>query len=245
MEKSTQMGSNRTGMDTSPFDSKSMVEGAEKYGITPGTPESLLAFKRSYDGEAGSVGSVPIPGTPKGMVKSAMKKLTGHNPEMFINKLGERLAYERSGVRIYEAFIEKCQGATANQGAVAIPIERLQKFCRQEGEHMQLVKECLLTLGADPTAQTPDADVAGVASLGLMKVIHDPRTSIAQSLEAMLSIEMTDNAAWDLLVKLAEDVGMDDMADQFRVALKQEDIHLEEIRQWHETAVLKQAQLGA
>src|SRR5690606_36775905 len=102
-------------------------------------------------------------------------------------------------------------------------------------------KDCLDKLGADPTAQTPDANIYGVAASGLMKVIMDPRTTVGQCLEAMLRIELTDNAPWELLIRLAEDMGMCDMAEQFRHALTQEDVHLQSIRQWDDSAVRAQA----
>lgn len=246
MEKSDQMGTNRTGMDASPFDSKKMLEGAEKFFHTQGSIQSLKALKRERNDEAGSVGSVPIPGTPKGVFKATMKKMTGRHPETFINKLGERLAYERSGVRIYESFIEKCMSAN-NEGRemISIPIDRVRQFRDEEAKHFHLLKECLESIGADPTAQTPDADVSGVASMGMMKVIADPRTSLSQCLETMLAIELTDNAAWELLIKLAEDMGMDDMARKFTIAREEEDIHLQEIRTWYEDMVRDQAHLGA
>jgi rubrerythrin len=244
MEKSTQMGANRTGIDTSPFDSKTMMEGAENFFSTGGSDRNMKTFKREFLGDVGTLGSVPLPGTPKGILKSTMKKISGHNPEMFINKLGERLAFERSGVRIYESFIEKCVAASANgEASSTIDIARLREFCDQEAEHFHMVTRCLLTLGADPTAQTPDADAAGVSAMGMIKVIGDPRTSISQSLAAMLSIELTDHAAWDLLIKLAEDMGQDDMAAEFSGALQQEEIHLTTIREWYEFIVRDQAQM--
>src|SRR5690606_21457866 len=127
------------------------------------------------------VGSVPIPATPKGMLKSAMEKMVGRHPETLINKLGERLAFERSGVRIYESFIEKCESATNDGKDVSpVPLERLWEFRNQEAQHFRLLKQSIESLGADPTAQTPDADVIGVSSMGLMKAIMDPRTSISQ-----------------------------------------------------------------
>jgi rubrerythrin len=122
-----------------------------------------------------------------------------------------------------------------------IDIERMREFRDQEAEHFALLAASIRRLGADPTAQTPDADASGVASLGLMKVITDPRTSISQSLEAMLAIELADNAAWDLLTMLADDMGLSDMAEEFRDALRQEDIHLAIVRQWYEDIVRAQA----
>lgn len=241
MEKSTQMGRNRTGIDMSPLDSKAMVEGAQNSPVTR-TDQSIRAIEREYILQSDAVGSVPVPGTIKGAFKSTMQKVAGNNPEMFINKLGERLAYERTGVRIYESFINKCEATLVNKEmGDLIPIDQIRQFHDQEAEHFLLLKECLETLGADPTAQTPDADISGVASMGLMKVIMDPRTTVGQCLEAMLTIELADNAAWELLIKLAEDMGQNDMADRFRHALRQEDVHLQSIRQWYETAVRAQA----
>lgn len=243
MEQQAKMGTNRTGMDASPFDSKKMREGSEKLFATEGNVQSLKALKRERIDDAGPVGSIPMPASPKGMFKSAMEKMSGHHPETFLNKLGERLAFERSGVRIYESFIEKCMSATHDgMDTSPVPIERLQEFRNEEAQHFHLLKQCMETLGADPTAQTPDADVSGVSSLGLMKVITDPRTSISQCLEAMLAIELTDNAAWDLLIKLADDLGMDEMAEQFTKAREQEDEHLNSISQWYEDMVRNQAQ---
>ncbi len=48
MEKSTQMGTNRTGIDASPFDSKSMIEGAEKFFSTGGSSQAVRSMKRDF-----------------------------------------------------------------------------------------------------------------------------------------------------------------------------------------------------
>ena len=67
------------------------------------------------------------------------------------------------------------------------------------------------TMGADPTAETPSADVIGVASQGLLQVITDPRTTLSQSLEAMLTAELTDNDGWETLAALADDLGQTEL----------------------------------
>lgn len=63
-----------------------------------------------------------------------------------------------------------------------------------------------------------------------------------QSLEAMLSLELTDNVAWQLLGKLADDMNMPDIADRFRHAFQQEDVHLTTIKTWYEDSVCAQDQ---
>ena len=244
MEQAMKLGVNKTGIDMSPILSKQMLEAADN---VPLTNTEMLAgeesLKQAYLQEAGPLGSVPLPATVKGVAKTVLKTATGHHPEVFINKLGERLAYERSGVRIYDALIAKCEHTMTNGLSEQIDIVQLREFRAQEAEHFIMLAGVIEKLGADSTAQTPDADAIGVAASGLMKVITDPRTSISQSLEAMLAIELADNAAWDLVIKLAEEMGFADIAEDFRIALEQEDIHLATIQQWHEGLVLSQASM--
>lgn len=245
MEQTTELGANKTGIDMSPIHSKKMIEASENLIDELGDrQDAAVAFEQFYIENAEPLGSVPMPGTVKGVVKSAMKMATGHHPQVLINKLGERLAFERSGIRIYEQLIIKCEYASVNaMTEFQIPLERLTEFRNQEEEHFDLLINCVKKLGADPTAQTPDADASGVAASGLMKVITDPRTSVSQSLQAMLALELTDNAAWELLIKLAEDMGLDEMAEEFQHALGQENIHLEQVRSWYEASVRSQAKM--
>lgn len=241
MEKSQEMGMNRTGLAMSPVQGKEMVRGADLY--SPASSDGnrgIAAMESSYLRADASVGSVPMPASMKGAFKSAGQKITGHNPEVLINKLGERLAYERSGVRLYECFIRKCE-ARKGSASYPVPMDQLRHICGEEAEHFHLLTDCLEQLGCDPTAQTPDADVSGVASMGIMKVIADPRTSISQCLEALLTVEMTDRAAWELLIILSESMGMKDMSQRFQTALKEEQEHEQLVRAWYEEAVISQS----
>lgn len=104
-----------------------------------------------------------------------------------------------------------------------------------------LVMEAIKDLGADPTAVTPGADVDGVASIGLMQVMTDPRTSIAQSLHVLLIAELADHDGWQLLIKLAEELGQNDMAGKFRGALAEEGQHLTTIREFVEKSCMSEA----
>lgn len=239
MEKTTELGTNKTGVDMSPILTKEMTHAGN---LAPpnnvGSLEEFMELKQYFLETAEPLGSVPLPGTVKGAVKSVMKMATGKHPETFLNKLGERLAYERSGVRIYDAMIAKCRfsGLSGDSG-FQVPLEQLEMIRNQEYDHFQMLVECMETLGADPTAQTPDADASAVASSGLMKVIQDPRTSISQSLEALLSVELTDNAAWELLATMANDMSLPDMAEKFMEGLRQEERHVELVKGWYEASV--------
>ena len=61
----------------------------------------------------------------------------------------------------------------------------------------------------------------------------------AQCLQAVLTAELVDGAAWELLQAMAEDFEYEDLADDFAQATRQEALHLEQIRAWHEQAVLQ------
>lgn len=242
MEKSSQMGKNRTGMDMSPMHSEAMISGAEEYqdaGDADG--QSMALIDKQYIGEADPIGSVPMPGTLRGALKAGMEKVAGHNPEVFLNKLGERLAFERTGVRLYESVITKCEAADESHPVGPVTVEELRRIRNEEAEHFRLLKDAMESMGADPTAQTPDADISGVAAMGIQHVLNDPRTSMSQSLEMLLTLELTDNAAWEMLITLADDLGLEELVAQFRHALAQEEDHIRVVRSWYETMIMSQA----
>jgi len=107
--------------------------------------------------------------------------------------------------------------------------------------HFKLAHQCIDTLGGDPTVQTPCADIAGVESVGLVQVLTDPKTTLSQSLHAILVAELTDNAAWDELVVLAREMGDEDMATQFEQAREAEREHLQTVKGWHQELTLAEA----
>lgn len=227
MAKSAKLGHNQTGAQMSPKDTDKMREAVSLYGAdVPGNASQLMLARVEETAEAERIGSVPIPGSAKGMVKSALEKLMGKNPEVLIDKLGERLAYERTGVRLYEAAIAKAKALDTGAGAPPDLVETLQSIRNEEEEHFHMLVAAVEKLGADPTAMTPSADVVGVIALGVMQVLTDPRTNLSHALNALLTIELADNAAWELLIELAEKAGQASMAESFEKALQQEEKHL-------------------
>jgi rubrerythrin len=241
MENETKIGMNRTGMQMSPFEGPDQVEFARQQMPNPaeGGVDMMAAVRAEYISQAPRIGSVPVPGTGKGMLETAMGKIKGKNPEVLIDKLGQRLAYERSGVRLYQAMITKVQAGDDSRRAELAAA--LQHICNEEAEHFRMLTNVMAELGADPTAQTPCADVSGVASMGLLQVVTDPRTTVAQSLEAMLTAELTDNAAWEILIELTTEAGYDDIAARFSDALAAEQQHLSTVKQWLRELVMSDA----
>ena len=242
MKSPASMGMNRTGIDTSPEQFQELLTGLEEFPPTTTEDEETLEVSRAaYIRDADPIGTVPPLGTVKGVVKEGMQKLMGRNAGVFIDALGGRLAFERTGTRLYDAFLEKCE--VRSEEAAILPIDRLRQFRQEEAAHLEMVWDALRQLGADPTCVTPLADANGVASIGVMQLLADPRTSIAQSLHAIHIAELVDNDGWQQLIKLALTLGQNTMAEQFRRAMAEEDQHLTVIRQLVEQ--LTAAQAGA
>jgi len=84
----------------------------------------------------------------------------------FLDKLSERLAFERTGVRLYEALLNKCQ--TLGESAPGSTLEDIEHIGSEELEHFLLINNVIEEIGGDPTVQSPSADVVGVASMGIM-----------------------------------------------------------------------------
>jgi rubrerythrin len=208
----------------------------------------------TYINDADAVGSIPPPASMKGMLKAGMAAMKGSAPSLFMDKIGERIAFERAGTRLYEALITKYQAVhgmgqevlpAADQlppmddrgvapGSVAgeSPLETLHRIRNEELEHFKMLCAAMEKMGGDPTAQTPCADVTATASMGIVQVLTDPRTTLAQCLNAMLTAELTDNVGWELLVQLAEDAGENELAGRFLGALGQEQEHLAIVKGW-------------
>lgn len=229
-ELKSEIGMNKTGIMMSPIDSAEMREGAEEFTIPPEGDSSAIAENRiAYMKTADALGTVPMPATVKGMVSSMKEKvITGGNS--LLDKLGERIAFERTGVRLYEALLSKYVG-TADKSKLP-PLKLLEQFYHEELMHFYMVSDVMMEIGGDPTAITPAADVCSVAAQGWVSVMTDPRTTFLQSLEIILQAELVDNAGWEILTDLAEGAGLEEISQQFNKALEEENFHLLNVRDW-------------
>ena len=241
MKEQIPMGMNRTGVPISPFDTSQMTSATPPAMMpaTPGDDTMIAEARRACINEAEPVGSVPLPGTVTGAITTGTQMLTGKDPGLLLDKLGERLAFERMGTRLYDALITKFEALQDN--STSMTLADLQQIRQDEARHFAIVAEAITAMGGDPTAQTPCADLAGVESIGLMQAVTDPRTTIAQSLHAILVGELADNAGWEMLIALAEDQGQGAMITDFSVALDEERTHLSRVQRWLEEATLGRA----
>ena len=247
MDDATEPGFNRTGAQSSPLSVHSMQLYADERvpeevsapGEMPDGRE-IAAVRCDYAVEAELIGSVPMPGVLTSAFTAVVSKLGARKPEVLVDKLGERLAFERIGVRLYQALIDKAS-ALATQQRMPFSVDELQRIRDDELAHMHVLASALDSLGADSSAQTPAAAVSALAISGLMQVLTDPRTTLVHCLEAMLIAELADDASWDLLISLTAEADQDQFLPQFHSARDSEKAHVRQIRGWLQAVVLGEA----
>ncbi|MGZ5000602.1 MAG: ferritin-like domain-containing protein [Methylomonas sp.] len=234
MKDAAQFCLNKTPTQLHPAMTQAMLEGYEEFPPhAEGSATDAFTMRKNYIENSEQLGAVPVPSTLKGTLSAGMQALKGNSPSVLIDKLGERLAFERSGVRLYEALLTKCQAAEP-----VLDVSTLEQFRDDEAEHFTLVKECIVAIGGDPTAQTPCADSSGMAAMGLMQVLNDPRSSIPQCVEAILMAELADVAAWELLIELVSEAGLNGYVSKFEAAKMTEDQHMQTMKDWLQSLTL-------
>ena len=120
--EATAPGQNRTGAAVTPDQINLMLEAVRE--LSPPVPINTLSIdveRQSYISAAESVGSIPHPKlASKGTVQRTKAEVKGASPSVLMDKLGERIAFERAGTRLYDALISKYL-ALSNAGQDVLP----------------------------------------------------------------------------------------------------------------------------
>lgn len=227
---------NRTGIMTRPEMGAELIRGAEELTAESEADAAEIGeMRQEYLEEAWPIGSEPLP------LGDAEAEETLAEPEaltVLLDKLGERLAFERQGTRLYEAFLQRfeLQGLEEESGPTAA---ELRHICDEEFDHFRYLQQAVVQFGGDATVKSPSADVAAVLSKGAVEIIADPRTSLPQCLQALLTAELADNDGWQLLGLLAGQLELEELASRCRAAHETEQEHLEKVRNWLGAATLQ------
>jgi rubrerythrin len=225
------MGLNRSGLATAPLLAPRALEVRDLTHPSMEGDETLMALERlGYAREAEPIATMPPPGSLTELASTAMKMLKGEKATVLVDKVGERLAFERGGTRLYDALLSKYDAFGGWKGGPRR--SELEHIRRQELEHFHALAQTLDELGADKTAVTPSADVHDVICGGLRQVLSDPSTNLMQGLEAILFAELADNDCWLNLTRLAlayDEIELARLCEQF---LAEEDEHLLMVREW-------------
>jgi bacterioferritin (cytochrome b1) len=166
-----------------------------------------------------------------------MEKLARKNAAFVLDVLSGRLAFERTGVRLYDAAIEKIE-RTAEPRYQAI-VAQLHEIRDEEDEHVQFLEDQIRRLGGYPDEATDMAQLETEEGTGIASVILDGHQKVIHVVHALLAAELADNAGWDVLVQLAEEAGDRAARLAFSQRLAEEEKHLLFIRE----VVLRSAEI--
>ena len=219
IEIPTTPGENHTGIKLNPEGAKEMLEGTVEFGPTSSGSAELLAQNRIRVAKLSQPAATmpPSPGVEVEMLP-------------MLDKLGARLQFERTGVRLYDALISKLDAyGTFRDGPSRADLVQIRD---EELRHFQLVQKLIIGIGGDPTVVTPCANLQATASKGICDVLVDPRTTLIECLDAMLVAELTDHASWEMLVTAAQLAKESTLVTALREGERTEAEHLVKVRGW-------------
>ena len=214
----TRPGENHTGIMLNPELAQEMLEGTVEFGPTSrGGPDMIGANRIRVAKLSHPAGTMPP-------VEAPAEELA------LLDKLGARLAFERMGVRLYDALISKHDAYGSYAGGPSR--DDLAHIRDEEHRHMQLVEEMIVAMGGDPTTVTPCANLQATASRGIGDVLVDPRTNLVECLDAMMVAELADHESWEMLTTVAVLAKRADFEPKIREAERTEAQHMLKVRGW-------------
>jgi hypothetical protein len=108
MPQSPVVGENRTGIQRAGAPGEEMRQATVEFPpSSEGSAEAIADVRVAYAQEGETLGEMPPPEGLVDRAKSVVAGLAGGQPTLLMDKLGERLAFERAGARLYEALLSK------------------------------------------------------------------------------------------------------------------------------------------
>lgn len=215
----TQPGNNHTGVTMRPDDVAEMIQGTEEFGPTSSGGAEALAKVRIRMAQMSEPAATMPPS-----VGVAVDRLP------LLDKLGARLQFERTGVRLYDALLSKYDAYGSFAGGPSR--QDLELIRTEELRHLGLVQNVIVSLGGDPTVVTPCANLQATVSKGVIDVLVDPRTNLIECLGAIIVAELADHESWEQLVPAIRLVGDKAVETSIREAERTEAEHLTKVRKW-------------
>ena len=153
--------------------------------------------------------------------------------------LAVRMAYERSSVRMYARFIEKCR-SSKDPVVRALDLSRFEPFCETLTEHVHLLMQALDVLGdkADVERQEQGSGPFLIMMRAAQQQVSDADISVLPSMQALLAVEQFNEVSWGLLLALMKDAELQRFVARFEQACLQHHEQRSTLQQAYEDVVL-------
>jgi len=168
-----------------------------------------------------------------------MRKLAETNVGRVIDLLNERLAFERTSVRLYDRMLLRMR--LAEDAEIGRMVGRMQRHRDEEREHEEWLEAQIGELRGDGRMPTERSVLVLAETQGIERVVHrDP--NLSHDFHALLTAELADTAGWDLLVRIADEFGDRDAKREFRLRNREEVEHVLFVREVVERFVKRELQ---
>src|SRR5262249_2248629 len=109
-----------------------------------------------------------------------------------IELLSERLAFERTGVKLYDRIVRKVLDSRGGDGITDAEevAEQLGVFRDEEKEHEEWLEDRIRELGSDPNEQTDRSVLVQEESKGIVDVVLESERPLPEMLHALLAAEL-------------------------------------------------------
>lgn len=152
-----------------------------------------------------------------------MKKLKEKNSPRVLDLLNERLAFERAGVKLYDQILARMRASSSDN--IRVMYDEMQRHREEEKEHEEWLEDCIRMLGGDAHSPSEHSVLVQKESTGIEQVVAQDE-NVAHDLHALLTAELADNAGWDLLTQIADELGDHEAKREFKKRLHEEEDHL-------------------
>jgi ferritin-like metal-binding protein YciE len=155
-------------------------------------------------------------------------QLAERNRGPVVDLLSERLAFERSTVRLYDRILETLRGST--EAAARDLHATMLKHRGEEEEAARWLEGRIRELAGDGGAETDLGRLATREARGIEEVADADGADATHLFHALLAVEGVDVAGWELLVELAEGAGDARARHDLERHLRRERQHLAFVR---------------
>jgi hypothetical protein len=132
-----------------------------------------------------------------------------------IEKLGERLIYERAFLRLYKAYLNKhLDSGSAFEGSAPYGQRELDAFVSHKCRQLDHLINAIQAMGGRPESPSPNTDLSTLVRRGIVSVFTDESFRLLALVNAIRVIELRGRAKALDLVQLAHAWRKPQLADE-------------------------------